>query len=105
VEETDSSLDAAAAREASEETHVGLDSSHAPFLAGIDVHGIPGGKTKPFHLHHDLIWCFRAASAEFQITGEAPDVMWAQKSDWTRLDLTPSIQNSIRHAARIAPGI
>ena len=98
VEETDASLNAAAAREAFEETRVRIDSGHKPFLAGIDVHGIPAGKTKPFHLHHDLIWCFQAASDEVEITGEAPEVVWAQESDWQRLDLTPAIRNSIRRA-------
>jgi len=102
VEETDASLAAAAAREAFEETRVRIDSSRKPFLAGIDVHGIPGGKTKPFHLHHDLIWCFRAASDEFEITGEAPEVTWAHESDWARLDLTPGIRNSIRRAELFA---
>lgn len=104
VEESDASLDAAAAREAIEETRVQLDSKHAPFLAGIDVHGIPGGKAKPFHLHHDLIWCFRAISDDFEITAEAPQVMWASESAWAHLDLTPSIRNSIRRATIIASG-
>lgn len=101
VEPDDASLPAAAAREALEETRVQIDSSRAPFLAGIDVHGIPGGPTKPYHLHHDLIWCFRALSDEFEITKEAPQVLWASESDWPRLDLTPSIQNSIRRATPV----
>jgi 8-oxo-dGTP pyrophosphatase MutT (NUDIX family) len=100
VEETDASLDAAAARQAFEETRVQIDSGCKPFLAGIDVHGIPGGKTKPYHLHHDLIWCFQAASDEFEITGEAPEVVWARESDWPRLDLTAAIRNSIGRATR-----
>jgi 8-oxo-dGTP pyrophosphatase MutT (NUDIX family) len=98
LEESDASLDASAAREAFEETRVRIDATHKPFLAGIDVHGIPGGKTKPFHLHHDLIWCFHATSDKFEITGEAPEIAWAHESDWPRLDLTPSIRNSIRRA-------
>lgn len=101
VEAEDASLPAAAAREAFEETRVRIDSNHASSLAGIDVHGIPGGQTKPFHLHHDLIWCFRALSDEFEITKEAPQALWASESDWPRLDLTPSIQNSIRRASPV----
>lgn len=99
VEECDPSLDAVAAREAEEETRVKIDRSRAPFLAGIDVHGIPPKRNDPYHLHHDLIWCFRAASQQFEITAEAPEVMWADETDWQRLDLTPSIRNSIRRAA------
>ena len=104
VEKDDESLDAVAVREAQEETHVQLDRRHAPFLAGIDVHGIPPKMREPYHLHHDLIWCFRASSERFEITAEAPEVMWAQESDWEGLDLSPSIRNSIRRAARATAG-
>jgi 8-oxo-dGTP pyrophosphatase MutT (NUDIX family) len=97
VEESDASPAAAAAREAQEETLVQLDASVAPRLAGIDVHGIPPKNAEPFHLHHDLIWCFRAAAEEIAITDEAPEVLWASAQDWDRLAIAPSIRNSIRH--------
>jgi len=75
VEESDASLPAAAAREAWEETLVQIDGDWAARLAGIDVHGIPAKPTEPFHLHHDLIWCFRALTAEIAVTDEAPSVL------------------------------
>jgi 8-oxo-dGTP pyrophosphatase MutT (NUDIX family) len=96
VEEADESLDAAAAREAAEETCIRLDPARAPVLAGIDVHGIPPRKDEPFHLHHDLIWCFRAASDEIAITAEAPRVTWAAEADWDSLGVAESIRQSIR---------
>lgn len=102
VEECDLSPDAVAAREAEEETRVQIDRRSAPFLAGIDVHGIPPKQDAPYHLHHDLIWCFRAASDRIEVTAEARDVMWARESDWDRLELTASIRNSIRRAERVA---
>jgi 8-oxo-dGTP pyrophosphatase MutT (NUDIX family) len=95
VEPEDPSLAAAAAREALEETFVRIDPSVAPFLAGIDVHGIPPKKKEPFHLHHDLIWCFRALSAEIAVSDEAPQVFWADQSDWERLQIAGSIRQSI----------
>ncbi len=83
----------------SEETRVQLaDLRHTPFLAGMDVQGIPPKGHEPYHLHHDLIWCFRADSDQFEMTAEAPEVMWAQESDWESLDLTPSIRRSIQRA-------
>lgn len=85
-----------AAREAREETAVEIDPAGGSRLVGIDVHGIPPKKREPFHLHHDLIWCFRAASASVAVTSEAPSVLWATESDWDRLDLAASIRNSIR---------
>ncbi len=96
VEESDASLAAAAAREAGEETRVHIDGGRAALLAGIDVHGIPGKKDEPFHLHHDLIWCFRALAEEIATTDEAPSVVWAEEADWDRLNVANSIRNSIR---------
>jgi 8-oxo-dGTP pyrophosphatase MutT (NUDIX family) len=95
VEESDGSLAAAAAREAVEETCVRIDQDCAPSLAGIDVHGIPPKKDEPFHLHHDLIWCFRALTEDIQVTDEAPSVLWAGSADWDRLNVADSIRNSI----------
>jgi 8-oxo-dGTP pyrophosphatase MutT (NUDIX family) len=100
VEEPDTSLPATAAREACEETMVRIDANHAPWLAGLDVHGIPPKKAEPFHLHHDLIWCFRAAADEIACTVEAPSVLWADEADWDRLDIADSIRNSIRRLSR-----
>ena len=100
VEKSDPTLADTAAREAEEETHVRIDLSSTPRLAGIDVHGIPAKKAEPFHLHHDLIWCFRAQSAEITVTSEAPAVLWAQKDDWDRLQVAESIRNSILRVMR-----
>jgi 8-oxo-dGTP pyrophosphatase MutT (NUDIX family) len=99
VEKRDTSLHGVAAREAREETRVQLDTSYAPFLAGIDVHGIPPKLREPFHLHHDLIWCFRASSDRYEVTTEALDIQWAREEDWEGLDLSPSIRQSIHRAA------
>jgi len=98
VEETDASLADTASREAAEETNVRIDSARAPFLAGIDVHGIPPKKREPFHLHHDLIWCFRAVSDEIEVTEEAPSVLWAGSADLDRLNVAESIRNCILRA-------
>jgi len=100
VEESDVSLAGAAAREAGEETLVQIDGARAALLAGIDVHGIPpkriaSKEAEPFHLHHDLIWCFRALTDEIAITDEAPSVVWAEEADWDRLNVADSIRNSI----------
>ena len=102
VEKSDASLSAAASREAAEETLVRVDPDCRPRLAGIDVHGIPPKKDEPFHLHHDLIWCFRAATAEIATTDEAPSVLWAGEKDWDRLNVADSIRNAIRRIAGAA---
>ena len=94
MELPDESLDAAAAREACEETKVQLSRDFEPKLAGVDVHGIPGKRDEPYHLHHDLIWCFRALTEEIEQTDEAPEVMWASAQDFNRLELTESIRRT-----------
>jgi 8-oxo-dGTP pyrophosphatase MutT (NUDIX family) len=99
VEESDASLAAAADREAREETLVEIDPDRAFQLAGMDVHGIPPKQNEPFHLHHDLIWCFRAVTEKIAVTDEAPSVLWAEKADWDRMQLAESIRNSIRRVA------
>ena len=98
VEAEDRSPAEAAAREAWEETLVRIDGSYEARLASIDVHGIPPKGEEPFHLHHDLIWCFRAASAEIDVTDEAPAVRWAGEADWGHLDIADSIRNAVRRA-------
>jgi 8-oxo-dGTP pyrophosphatase MutT (NUDIX family) len=95
VESSDESLAAAAAREAVEETAVRLDGA-AGRLVGIDVHGIPASakRGEPYHLHHDLIWCFRALDDRIAVSDEAPEVMWAGAGDWDRLGIAESIRRS-----------
>ena len=98
VEREDASPHAAAAREALEETHIKLDLFVAPVLAGIDVHGIPAKKDEPYHLHHDLIWCFRALTDEISISDEAPSVRWAVPDEWDDMGVAESIRRSIRRS-------
>ncbi len=98
VEPEDESLAAAAAREAFEETAVCLDPSISGFLAVLDVHGIPPKKKEPFHLHHDLIWCFRALTETIEQSEEAPEVTCAGPDAWDRLGIAKSIRRSIQRA-------
>src|SRR5580692_10743891 len=60
VEPDDAEIWDAALREVVEETGAHLVPSAAPLLVGLDVHGIPAGKGEPYHLHHDILFHFRA---------------------------------------------
>jgi 8-oxo-dGTP pyrophosphatase MutT (NUDIX family) len=97
VEESDVTLSETARREAAEETAVRIGRPGSGRLAGMDVHGIPARKREPFHLHHDLIFAFRAESEEFSLSEEAPRVAWCGMEDIARYELPASI---IRAATR-----
>ena len=97
VEESDATLADAAGRETKEETTVSL--AWQIGLVGLDVHGIPARKRKhePFHLHHDLIFAFEAATDLVATTDEAPQVTWSTPAEFARYELPPNI---IRAATR-----
>jgi len=100
VEEDDVTLGDAARREAVEETAVQVFGSSDGILAGMDVHGIPARKREPFHLHHDLIFVFRANSEEFELTDEAPQVAWCGLDEFARYNLPSSITRAVERAVR-----
>lgn len=98
VEEKDAEIWDTARREVVEETGASLIADPAPSLVGIDVHGIPPKRREPYHLHHDLIYLFRAASDEVVPTEEARDVAWCDPAGWNAYGLPLSIQLSFRRA-------
>jgi 8-oxo-dGTP pyrophosphatase MutT (NUDIX family) len=99
VEPDDPVIGEAARREVVEETGAILRPDPAPLLAGVDVHGIPPRPDEPFHLHHDLIFCFHAASEEFRPSAEARQVAWCAVSEFDRYQLPGSIRRSYARAA------
>lgn len=74
--DVDTTIAGSARREAVEETGVVLCTATAPVLVGLDVHAIPGRKKEPFHLHHDLIFRFRAVSAALEGSDEVRATAW-----------------------------
>jgi hypothetical protein len=85
-------------REAIEETAVQIKAAGASRLAGMDVHAIPARKGEPFHLHHDLIFAFSAASEIFSLTEEAPQVAWCGTDEFARYQLPSSIIRAAQRA-------
>ncbi|MBX9603483.1 MAG: NUDIX domain-containing protein [Bryobacteraceae bacterium] len=97
VEAGDPEIAATAFREVREETGALLLAERGP-VVGIDVHGIPAKKKEPFHLHHDLIIGFRAASEELSCSKESFETLWCEEADFDRYDLPLSIRFSYRRA-------
>src|SRR6185436_9223976 len=102
-EPEDDSIEAAARREVLEETGVTCVTQDVPTLAGIDVHGIPSNGREPYHLHHDLLFYFRAHASEIQVSEETHAVTWRTLSE---LD-TCGIPSNVRlvRAGGTEPGL
>src|SRR4029077_20778721 len=71
IEPEDATLWEAARREWTKETPVPLLADGTPPLAGVDVHGIPAKGREPYHLHHDLLFPFRASAAQYRTSEES----------------------------------
>ncbi|MGA3041100.1 MAG: NUDIX domain-containing protein [Bryobacteraceae bacterium] len=98
VEPDDPLIGDAGRREVVEETGAILRADASPLLVGVDVHGIPPRRDEPFHLHHDLIFRFEAASDAFHISEEVREVAWCSVAEFDRYQLPCSIRRSYARA-------
>ena len=99
VEEADAEIWRTAQREVVEETGAQLDPAAVARLVGLDVHGIPPRRKEPFHLHHDLIFVFRAAADAFVCSDEARAALWCAPEEFDRYGLPGSIRRGYLRAA------
>lgn len=93
IEPEDVTLGDAARREVVEETGVVLESGVPP-LIGIDVHGIPGKGREPYHLHHDLLFLFRATSEGFRLSDESHAIAWCGPAEFERYDVPGNVRRA-----------
>jgi 8-oxo-dGTP pyrophosphatase MutT (NUDIX family) len=94
VEPEDAAIGDAARREVIEETGVALVPNPAPPLCGVDVHGIPANGREPYHLHHDLLFYFRAKSGEFRLSCESHAVAWCAPAEFDRYGLPGNLRRA-----------
>lgn len=92
VETDDCAIGDVARREVMEETNAVLAADAEPVLVGIDVHGIPGRASEPYHLHHDLIFRFRALSEEIRVSPESHAVAWLEVAEWERYAVPENVR-------------
>lgn len=94
VDRVDTDIWNTARREVVEETGAQLATSAVARLVGLDVHGIPGRRGEPYHLHHDLIFQFQAVAEELQVSEESRAVVWCAPSEFHHFDLPPNVRRA-----------
>ena len=104
VETEDAAIWDTARREVGEETGARLVADLAPPLAGLDVHAIPAGKGEPYHLHHDLLFHFRAASTTFRISQESRDIAWCAPADFERYAIPANVRDAYARMRKLRQG-
>jgi 8-oxo-dGTP pyrophosphatase MutT (NUDIX family) len=98
VEPDDAAIEDAGRREVVEETGAVLAAGTPP-LIGIDVHGIPARTNQPYHLHHDLLFFFRAESDACRVSHESREVLWCAPGEFDRYDLPGNIRRAYSRVA------
>jgi len=94
VEPEDPAIWDAARREVVEETGAVLAVNGHPPLISLDVHGIPPRRNEPYHLHHDLVFHFRATAEELQVSEESRDVVWCRPDEFDRYELPDNVRRA-----------
>lgn len=97
VEPEDAAIHDAALREVHEETGAAVASGSAQ-LIGMDVHGIPPKRGEPLHLHHDLLFLFRAVSDEIRVSDESHAVAWCAPAEFDRYQLPGNVRRAYARA-------
>jgi 8-oxo-dGTP pyrophosphatase MutT (NUDIX family) len=99
VEPEDADLPAAAEREVLEETGVALDQAVPRVIVGVDVHDIPAREPdEPPHLHHDVVFRFRALPGALPAPEYGREVVWCAIDELDRYDVDEPLKRSITRA-------
>ncbi len=101
VEPDDAEIWDAARREVVEETRAQLVPSAAPVLVGLDVHGIPAGKGEPYHLHHDILFHFRAVRDETRLSSESRAIAWCAPHEFDRYAVPDNVRRAYVRARKL----
>jgi len=83
-----------ARREVIEETGAHLAPDGRPALISLDVHGIPPRRSEPYHLHHDLVFFFRAIQDTFEVSEECRAVAWCAPEEFDRYAVPGNVRRA-----------
>lgn len=104
VEPDDVEIWDTAHREVVEETGALLAPSATPVLAGLDVHGIPAGKGEPYHLHHDIVFHFRADGDRTCLSPESRAIAWCTPVEFDRYAVPDNVRRAYGRVTKIRLG-
>ena len=100
MDDSDGSVQAAALREAREES--GMDDLQLVHdsLFDVDAHLIPARHNEPEHTHYDLRFLFQAQHHDFCISDESHDLAWVELSTLTSENNNASISRMAKKTFR-----
>ena len=101
VEPDDREIWDAARREVIEETAAILLPEPVPLLAGLDVHGIPAGKGEPYHLHHDILFHFRASTDRTELSPESRAIAWCSPAGFDSYSVPENVRRAYARVRKL----
>jgi len=100
--EDDPSIQAAAVREAREESGILALALADPAIFDVDVHLIPARKGEPDHFHFDLRFLIHSGTRDFAVGEESIDLAWVELASLARDETDPSILRMVRKSLSTA---
>lgn len=96
TEDSDASIQDAAAREAREESGIADLQLLRQSLFDVDVHPIPARGSEPAHYHYDLRFLFKALREDFTVSDESHDLAWVALATLAAEDGNASVSRMAR---------
>lgn len=102
TDDADTSIQAAAAREAREESGMADLRLLSDALFDVDVHPIPARGDEPAHYHHDLRFLFQAQHADFTVSEESHALAWVPLATLAAEDGNASVARMARKSLGVS---
>lgn len=108
TDDADTSIQAAAAREAREESGMADLRLLSNALFDVDVHPIPARGSEPAHYHYDVRFLFQAQHVNFNVSEESHALAWVPLATLAAEDGNASVARMARKSVGVsglAPGL
>ncbi|BBB68472.1 NUDIX hydrolase [Undibacterium sp. YM2] len=102
TDDADTSIQAAAAREAREESGMTDLRLLSDALFDVDVHPIPARGSEPAHYHYDLRFSFQAQHVDFNVSEESHALAWVPLATLAAEDGNASVARMARKSLGVS---